>query len=86
MTSRGGLINSGFYSEIGSGGARHGLSGTYPLGRTPLRRGSWTVRPPIAPLPTHLSYVPAKSRRRARYRFAKPQVIWSQWVFFANPR
>ena len=28
----------------------------------------------------------AKSRRRATYRFAKPQLIYNQWVFFANPR
>lgn len=44
--------------------------------------------PPMAHCPppdTHL-YVPATSRLRATYRFANPQLICSQWVFFANPR
>jgi hypothetical protein len=36
--------------------------------------------------PPHVLYVPATSYHRATYRFADPQLIWSQWVFFANPR
>lgn len=53
------------------------------------RAGSWstsTVWWPRASLQTHGPYVSAKSHRRATYRFASPQLIWSQWVFFASPR
>ena len=38
------------------------------------------------PLPDTRPSVPAKSRRRATDRFAKPQLIYSQWGFFASPR
>ena len=41
---------------------------------------------PAARFRAHVPYVSAKSRRRATYRFVKPQLIWSQWVFFASPR
>ena len=46
------------------------------------------VRHPAAraPVRTHARYAPANRCRRATYRFAKPQLLNSQWVFFAKPR
>lgn len=39
-----------------------------------------TVRSPTAPFLTHGPYDSAQIRRRAIYRFAKPQLIWSRGV------
>ena len=60
-----------------------------PRGRNVCLEKSWgapTVRWPPASLWAHIRYVSTKRRRRARYRFANPQLIYNQWVFFASPR
>ncbi len=83
---REGLINSRFHSAIWSWDGHQGEFGGHPLVRARHRRGSPVVRRPTAALQTHVPYVPTKRRRRARYRFVKPQVTKSQFVFFASPR
>jgi|LNFM01.1.fsa_nt_gb hypothetical protein len=78
LSPREGLINSRFHSELCFWGSRQDEFGGQPLFREPLGGGAPLSDGLLPASRTHASYVPANSRRRATYKFANPQLIWSQ--------
>lgn len=62
----------------------------YPYGTARVReRVGWTssaVGPPVTPFTHTSAWPPLTSAAVPRTDFAKPQLMNSQWVFFASPR